>query len=146
MDLEAFKRELFNTAWSMQRTLHEVMAPLCQRHGLTIQQLHVLMELSRTPGVKAGQLSDSAGILRTNFASMCRKLEERGLIERRRSEQDKRSLELRVTDKGKALLAAVDEDVRRRYDTAFQAEPQETFETITAGLDALNGFVRKLGR
>lgn len=130
----------------MQKTLHEVMAPVCQRHGVTMQQLHVLMELSRMPGVQAGQLSDRAGILRTNFPSMCRRLEERGLIERRRNDQDKRSLQLRVTDEGRALLAAIEDDARRRYDAAFALEPAETFETISAGLAALNAFMQKLGR
>lgn len=146
MDIATFKREMFAVACDLQKMLHDTMVPICQQYGLTLQQMHVLMELTRTPGLTAGQLSDRAGILRTNFASVCRKLEDRGLIERQRNVEDKRSLRLRVTDEGRALLADIDREVHCRYGAAFESEPTETFETIIAGLRALNGFSGKLVR
>lgn len=146
MDTALFKREMFAIACDLQKMLHDTMMPICQQHGLTLQQLHVLMELTRTPGLTAGQLSDRAGILRTNFSSVCRKLEDRGLIERQRNQEDKRSLQLRVTDEGRALLTEVDREVHRRYGQAFENESPETFDTIVAGFQALNGFSEKLER
>lgn len=146
MDLSTFKRELFTVTYDVQKILHETMAPVCQQYGLTLQQMHVLMELVRTPGLTAGQLSDRAGILRTNFPSVCRKLEDRGLIERQRSQTDRRSLKLRVADEGRALLADVDGEVQRRYGEAFAAEPPETFDAIIGGFRALADFSKKLGR
>lgn len=146
MDISTFKHELFVVTYDVQKILHETMAPICQQHGLTLQQMHVLMELMRMPGLTAGQLSDRAGILRTNFSSVCRKLEDRGLIERQRSQTDKRSLRLRVTDEGRALLAGIDGEVQRRYGKAFAAEPPETFDTIIEGFQALADFSKKLGR
>ena len=146
MDIAAFKRELFAITYDLQKILHETMAPICQEHGLTLQQMHVLVELMRTPGLTAGQLSDRAGILRTNFPLVRRKLEDRGLIERERSQADRRSLRLRVTDEGHALLASVDAEVQRRYGAAFEAEPQETFDTILEGFQALGAFSGKLVR
>lgn len=146
MDIAAFKRELFAITYDVQKVLHETMAPICQRHGLTLQQMHVLVELVRTPGLTAGQLSDRTGILRTNFSSVCRKLEDRGLIERQRNQMDKRLLQLRITDEGRALLADIDEEVHCRYGTAFEAEPPETFEAILDGFQALSTFTGKLGR
>ena len=146
MDIATFKREVFAVACDVQKMLHDTMAPICLQHGVTLQQMHILVELLRTPGLTAGQLSDRAGILRTNFSSVCRKLEDRGLIERQRNQQDKRSLQLRVTDEGRALLAEIDEEVHRRYGVAFESEPPETFQTIINGFQALNGFAGKLGR
>lgn len=146
MDIAAFQRELFAIACDMPKMLHETMVPVCQRHGLTLQQLHVLVELTRMPGQTAGQLSDRTGILRTNFSSVCRKLEDRGLVERQRNQADKRSLQLRVTDEGRALLEGIDDEIRRRYGAAFESEPQETFDTIMAGFQALTNFTGKLGR
>ncbi len=112
MDIAAFKRELFAITYDLQKILHDTMTPICQEHGLTLQQMHVLVELMRTPGLTAGQLSDRAGILRTNFSPVCRKLENRGLVERQRSQTDRRSLRLHVTDEGRALLASVDGEVQ----------------------------------
>lgn len=146
MDIAAFKRELFAITYDLQKILHDTMTPICQEHGLTLQQMHVLVELMRTPGLTAGQLSDRAGILRTNFSPVCRKLENRGLIERQRSQTDRRSLRLHVTDEGRALLASVDGEVQRRYGRAFSAEPQETFDAILEGFQALSVFSGKLVR
>lgn len=146
MDIAAFKRELFAITYDLQKILHDTMTPICQEHGLTLQQMHVLVELMRTPGLTAGQLSDRAGILRTNFSPVCRKLENRGLIERQRSQTDRRSLRLHVTDEGRALLASVDGEVQRRYGRVFSAEPQETFDAILEGFQALSAFSGKLVR
>ena len=138
MDIAAFKRELFAITYDLQKILHDTMTPICQEHGLTLQQMHVLVELMRTPGLTAGQLSDRAGILRTNFSPVCRK--------RQRSQTDRRSLRLHVTDEGRALLASVDGEVQRRYGRAFSAEPQETFDAILEGFQALSAFSGKLVR
>ena len=123
MDIAAFKRELFAITYDLQKILHDTMTPICQEHGLTLQQMHVLVELMRTPGLTAGQLSD-----------------------RQRSQTDRRSLRLHVTDEGRALLASVDGEVQRRYGRAFSAEPQETFDAILEGFQALSAFSGKLVR
>ena len=53
MDIAAFKRELFAITYDLQKILHDTMTPICQEHGLTLQQMHVLVELMRTPGLTA---------------------------------------------------------------------------------------------
>lgn len=146
MDLNEFKHAFFGVACDMQKLLHDTVVPVCQQNGLTLQQMHVLLELVGTPGQTSTQLSERAGILRTNFSSVCHKLEERGLVERRRSDRDRRAFELRATDEGRELLARIDADIKRRYGAAFENEPPETFETILAGFRALNAFAAKLGR
>ena len=146
MDINEFKHAFFDVACDMQKLLHDTVAPVCQQNGLTLQQMHVLLELVGTPGQTSTQLSERAGILRTNFSSVCHKLEERGLVERRRSDRDRRAFELRATDEGRELLVRIAADIKRRYGTAFESEPPETFETILAGFRALNAFAAKLGR
>lgn len=146
MDINEFKRAFFDVACDMQKLLHDLVAPACQRNGLTLQQMHVLVELVSAPGQTSTQLSERAGILRTNFSSVCHKLEERGLVERRRSDRDRRAFELRATDEGRELLARIDADIRRRYGPAFENEPPETFDAILVGFRALNSFAAKLER
>lgn len=145
MDFTEFQREIFLCSRDMQRILHEVLSPICHRRDLTPQQMHVLLELSREPGQTAGQLSDRAGILRTNFSPVCRKLESRGLIERRRSERDGRAYELQATAAGYALLKDIEQDVRQRFGSALEDEPPETFDAIIKGLQAVRGLSAKLG-
>lgn len=146
MDIDNFRREFFIVACDMQKLLHDTVGPACQRHGLTLQQMHVLVELALNPGQTLSQLSARAGILRTNFSSVCRKLEEQGLVERQQRATDRRAHELRVTDEGRALLERIDADIRERYGDTFDNEPQETYDTILAGFKALTSFVEKLER
>lgn len=146
MEIKEFRRELFIVAYDLQKLLRDAVAPICLRHGLTLQQMHVLVELAGVPGQTLSQLSARSGILRTNFSGVCRKLEEQGLVERRRSEYDRRAFVLHVTDEGSAMLARIDADVRQRYSEVFDSEPQETFDTILAGLKALSSFAEKLER
>lgn len=146
MDIKEFRRELFIVAYDLQKLLRDAVAPICLRYGLTLQQMHVLVELAGVPGQTLSQLSARSGILRTNFSGVCRKLEEQGLVERRRSEYDRRAFVLHVTDEGSAVLARIDADVRQRYSEVFDGEPQETFDTILAGFKALSSFAEKLER
>ena len=132
MDINEFKRAFFDVACDMQKLLHDLVAPACQ--------------LVSAPGQTSTQLSERAGILRTNFSSVCHKLEERGLVERRRSDRDRRAFELRATDEGRELLARIDADIRRCYGPAFENEPPETFDAILVGFRALNSFAAKLER
>lgn len=145
-DADMFRRELLHVTRSLQTIVHAGVMPICQRHSLTAQQMYVLIELLDEPGQSAGQLSDRAGILRTNFSAVCHKLEERGLVERRRSARDKRAFELRITDEGRSLLRSIDEEVKGLYGPVFEAESPETFATILTGFRALRDFSERLGR
>lgn len=146
MSPDVFRRELLHITRSLQNMVHAGVMPICQRHALTAQQMYVLTELASEPGQSAGQLSDRAGILRTNFSTVCRKLEERGLVERNRSARDKRAFELHLTEEGRALLRSIDEEVNRLYGPLFEAEPLETFEAILSGFRALRDFTDRVGR
>ena len=143
---DVFRRELVHVSRSLHGFVHEGIMPICQGHDVTPQQMYVLTELLNEPGQSAGQLSDRAGILPTNFSAVCHRLEERGLIRRNRSARDRRAFELYITDAGRALLGEIDEDVRRRYGPVFESEPPETFEAILAGFRALRGLSARLAR
>lgn len=141
-----FRRELFRTARSFQKVIHDAIGPVCKDHGVTVQQMHVLLELVQQPGQTASSLSERAGILHTNFAMVCRKLEDQGLLERHRSDVDRRSFELEVTDAGRVLLRRIDDDIERLYGDMFEAEPHETFDAIVGGFRAMRELVEKFGR
>jgi DNA-binding MarR family transcriptional regulator len=77
------------------------MAPL----QLTPAQFSVLMLLERNPGRNQTEIASTLGILRPNFVAMLDGLESRELCARVRSVNDRRSHNLVLTDKGRAVLA-----------------------------------------
>lgn len=143
MHADEFERDLVILAYDLKNILRERVAPVCQEHGITLQQLHVLVMLQQQPGVMLSELSLRAGILRTNFSAICRTLESYGFIERRRNDQDRRACELFITEQGGELLEAIMQTVRQKNERLFMGEAPETVATIIEGFHALESLMVK---
>jgi len=72
---------------------------------LTPAQAGLLRLLASTPGRSQRELADDLGMPASRFVPFADKLEERGLIERRRNTSDRRLYALHLTDQGLNLLA-----------------------------------------
>ena len=72
---------------------------------LTPAQFSVLLLLDKNPGRNQTEIANTLGILRPNFVAMLDSLESRDLCARIRSANDRRSHNLVLTDKGRAVLA-----------------------------------------
>jgi DNA-binding MarR family transcriptional regulator len=83
---------------------------------LTPAQFSVLLLLDKNPGRNQTEIASTLGILRPNFVSMLDGLESRGLCERVRSTNDRRSHILLLTDKGRAVLARAKKLVATKHE------------------------------
>ena len=88
------------------------MAPL----QLTPAQFSVLLLLDGNPGRNQTEIANTLGILRPNFVAMLDGLESRDLCARTRSVNDRRSHQLVLTDKGKAVLARAKKLVAAKHE------------------------------
>ena len=88
------------------------MAPL----QLTPAQFSVLLLLDRNPGRNQTEIANTLGILRPNFVAMLDGLESRDLCARIRSVNDRRSHQLVLTDKGKAVLTRAKKLVAAKHE------------------------------
>ena len=79
------------------------LGPLDVRPG----EMSVLMVLARNPGIRQGVLAEALSIKRAHMAKMVRALEEAGLIRRTVPQDDRRAMELWLTERGQARLAAL---------------------------------------
>ncbi|ABD08265.1 transcriptional regulator, MarR family [Rhodopseudomonas palustris HaA2] len=83
---------------------------------LTPAQFSVLLLLDNNPGRNQTEIANTLGILRPNFVAMLDALESRGLCQRTRSPNDRRSHILILTDKGRATLARAKKLVATRHE------------------------------
>ncbi|GAB3393710.1 hypothetical protein GCM10027568_23140 [Humibacter soli] len=105
--------------------------------GLTAQQAGVLRILGRQPGVSQRDLADRLGLVQSRMVALIDGLERDGLVARTRSEVDRRSYRLTLTDQGTARL-----DELRAVAEAHEAE---LAGQLTAGQrDELYGLLRSL--
>lgn len=77
---------------------------LSKEVGITGPQLLVLQALSSQPGITAKQLSEIVNLSQATVTSILDRLEDKLLISRMRSEEDRRRVFLCLTEKGKSTL------------------------------------------
>ncbi len=124
--------------------LHDVLAPRCRAHDITVQQLVVLAELSADDAQTVTQLSDHAGILRTNFALTCKKMQAQGLIEKTPNPADSRSSLLILTEKGRQTVLAIDREIADIFDSVLADVPEDTICAIEESFRELDRLIGRL--
>ena len=84
----------------------ESFASRLRHRDLTPRQFAVLMAVGARDGATQTTITDDTGIDRSTMVDVVRRLMKRGLLQRRRSRTDARSYVVRLTDDGRAILAA----------------------------------------
>lgn len=77
---------------------------LVKRVGLTGPQLVILQEISKLGEVTAGEIARAVSLSQATLTGILERMENRGLVSRRRSVNDKRRVMVSLTGKGKLVL------------------------------------------
>jgi len=132
------------------RRLHQIHYALffaeCAEFRITPVQYGLLTILSTNPGSDQVTLANALGIDRTNVADVLRRLEQRGLVQRRRNASDRRTMLARLTSKGEAIVERAHPymtraQVRLLADLS-DAEREAFLATLTRLLEANNSHGR----
>jgi DNA-binding MarR family transcriptional regulator len=99
-------------------------------------EISVLTVIGENPGVRQGVVARRLMIKRANMTKVVRAMERQGFVRRTVPEDDKRSVELRLTKKGAARLAALR--------TPFQAHEARPVSSLSREEEAvLKRLLRK---
>lgn len=129
----------------IQRVTELSSKRLARTAGLNPSQLSVLRILTEYPEVSAGYLAGATQLKHATITSLIDKLEARGFISRRKCDEDKRRVWLRLLPAGKAALAAAPDPLHETFSSRFDALPDwqqamliASLERVTSLLDAEN--------
>jgi DNA-binding MarR family transcriptional regulator len=86
--------------------------------GLSYAQVRALVTLADEDAVTAGQLARLAGLTPGSVTTMLDHLEEKQIVERRRSESDRRVVVVSLTPRGRELVAEKRARWHRRWNEA----------------------------
>ena len=78
---------------------------LVEELGITTSQSAVLMFLDGRTQASMSDLASAVGLKITSVSGLVDRMEKKGLVARRRSETDRRSFHIELTDSGRALTA-----------------------------------------
>ncbi len=77
--------------------------------GLRPADFSVLIVVANNTGLKQSDVAEALGIQRANFVAIIDGLEDKGLLQRRRSDSDRRVHYIEMTDEGRSVLAEISE-------------------------------------
>ena len=114
---------------------------------LTPRQYAVLVAVSQNEGLSQTQLVDSTGIDRSTLADIVRRMQKKGLLQRRRTREDARAYAVKLTDEGRRMLRAAEPLAKRVDERILDALPGQQREHFVDDLStSIVEALGKLGR
>ncbi|MEC9345685.1 MAG: MarR family transcriptional regulator [Pseudomonadota bacterium] len=106
---------------------------LSRNAGLTASQMLALQWLQERREATAGDMAAALGITQATTTSLLHRLLDRGLIERRRGDSDRRQVWLTLPDDGRAAVARAPTFLHARFVERFgELEPWEQAMLVAA--------------
>ena len=109
--------------------------------GITRPQFFVLMELaaSAVGSLALRDVSEGLGVTPATASWLCKRMEEDGLLDRRREEGDARVLRIELTRKGWSTLGKAAPLVFETEKAFLASLPRSKYQTLTGLLRQLDG-------
>lgn len=123
----------------IQRRIRRMLDETLEEYGLSSGEWHVLARLTRSEDGRraAGDLAKHVELSSAAMTNRLDRLEKAGLIRRVQDEHDRRSVQIEITDEGKALYArSVDTQAAKEAIVAEALSPSQQ--------DQLNDLLRRL--
>lgn len=130
MTIDILPFEIAETAHALRRAFDRRVAPL----GVTRAQWRALAWLARQPGLRQVELADRLDIEPITLCRIVDRLEEAGLVERRRDPDDRRAWRLHLTDQGVPVVEKLRALAGELAREAFDGVPPETIDMLRDSL------------
>jgi DNA-binding MarR family transcriptional regulator len=112
--------------------------------GLTPRQLAVLVTVSNNEGLSQTGLVDRTGIDRSTLADIVRRMQRKGLLQRRRTKEDARAYAVKLTEEGRRVLRTAEPLAKRVDDRILDALPGKQRDQFIDGLQTIVDTLQKL--
>lgn len=113
--------------------------------GLTHAQFDIIATLGNTAGMTYKQLGERTLITKGTLTGVIERLEQKGLVARQRSGDDKRSFFVSLTASGEALFEQVFPTVVAHGKQLFATCSEAEFDAIDAALSRLKQMITDAG-
>ena len=114
--------------------------------GIPLRWYDALVHLEETPdGLRMNELAERILYSKSGFTRVVDRLEEAGLVQRVRPENDRRSILVVLTDQGRATMEQARRHHRRAIEQHFSQHLSDTdIKALTRGLEKLSAHARPL--
>ena len=126
--------ESFPPTWNRIRT--NVRGIAVEKFGITVEQFHILRHIRKGHG-SVSELAEAKGISRPAISQAVELLVGKGLVTRRQNAEDRRFVQLELTDEGSELLSAIFRENRIWMEQKLSILTPEQMAQIITALDVL---------
>ncbi|MCG8461081.1 MAG: MarR family transcriptional regulator [Holophagales bacterium] len=123
------------------RTIDLRSRDLMRRFGLTVPQLVALREIERRGEITGSALAREVSLSQATVTGILKRLEARQLVERRRSDKDRRAIVIRLTPLGCQLVADAPSPLQSRFTQRLEGLADWERNMILAALQRLVGLM-----
>jgi len=120
------------------------MKDLAREHGLTGPQVTVLKLLEGVGDLSLSELSERIQARNSTITGIVDRMQRDGLVLRRRSERDRRVIEIVLTPHGQTLARAIPVQPMQMFASALRSLPREDREALRRILRSMSDHVRAL--
>lgn len=119
----------FDAMVSARKSYSKLLDPICQEWKLTRNELDILLFLYNNPEYdRAADIVSLRGIAKSHVSLSVTSLEEKGLLQRRYSQQDRRTAHLELKEQGRIIAAQAREKQLQYFSTLYQGISPGEFE------------------
>jgi len=105
--------------------------------GISGAQVWMLASIENTPDITVSQLSQTLSVHISTASNLLDKLARAGLVERIRSEEDRRVVRLRLTDAGRDILARAPRPLTGLVVDALEKMPPDALARLNTELSSV---------
>lgn len=114
--------------------------------GMSSAKLWMLWEIYNNPGLKVSQLADALVIHASTCSNLLDKLQEAGLVRRKRAGKDQRAVMVYLTAEGKSLLAHAPGPPQGMVSQGLTHMPVKNLSELDHGLNSLVDALESIDR
>ncbi|WP_010244266.1 MarR family winged helix-turn-helix transcriptional regulator [Acetivibrio cellulolyticus] len=112
-----------------------------ENEELTLPQSRVLGVLVKFGKIKISELSEKVNLSNSTVSGILDRLEKQGLVQRVRSEEDRRTVYIQITDKFKEVHKGGCKKAEESFGDLLSVATPEQIEKINDGLNALKNIL-----
>lgn len=127
-------RLIYLTSLEIRNFAERILSP----YDLTVEQYHLLTNISRYSGMSQNELCRCVGKKPANITRILDRLEKKKWIERRVHPQDRRASMVFLTEEGESIVAQVSENFESyssRFIAGIDSREEEIFRQVIAKIN-----------
>ncbi|MCI9293457.1 MAG: MarR family transcriptional regulator [Erysipelotrichaceae bacterium] len=133
MSQDEYLQMAYRQMMRLKALVDQLLKDATEGVDLTRLQLMMMKYVQSAP-MSIGELTKTSGMDQGNVSSTCKKLENRGWLERKRSEKDERVVMVSLSEKGKTILSQIEQYAYTCANQAFSSIQEDEIKMLLTSM------------